>query len=77
MGDLMLLHNEELIDAIFSVVPDVDESDVQILAEKLRYPLSLLNAAGESVKDSSLLTEALGELMRRISGGMEGVASIG
>jgi hypothetical protein len=74
MGNLMLMQNGQLIDAIISIAPGIDEGDAEQLAERLLYPLSLLDEASKSVSGSSVLTEALGELMRRIAGGLEGAA---
>ena len=75
MANDILLPMAELIDVIETVSPQLEGPQADQLAAQLRRPIAAIEAALASVASNPVLFEALGEAMRRIAGGMEGVAA--
>lgn len=71
---IAILPQDELIDLIETVSPDLAPEQAEFLADKLRPALAPLDAALSMLDGNAVLQEAFGELLCRISGGMEGIA---
>ena len=71
---IAILPQDELIDLIETVSPDLAPEHAELLAEKLRPALAPLDAALAVLSGHAVLQEAFGELLCRIGGGMEGIA---
>lgn len=71
---IAILPQHELIDLIETVSPDLTPEHAELLADQLRPVLAPLDAAFSLVAGHPVLHEALGELLCRIGGGMEGIA---
>ena len=71
---IAILPQAELVDLIETVSPDLAPEHAELLAEQLRSVLAPLDAAFNLVAGNAVLHEALGELLCRIGGGMEGIA---
>lgn len=71
---IALLPQQELIDLIESVSPNLPPEHVELLAKQLLPALAPLNAAFAIVANHPVLHEAFGELLYRIGAGMEGIA---
>ncbi|MEV3819080.1 hypothetical protein RI537_23595 [Aeromonas salmonicida] len=71
---IALLPQQELIDLIESVSPNLTPEHTELLAKQLRPALEPLNTAFAIVDNHPVLQEAFGELLCRIGAGMEGIA---
>ena len=71
---IAILPQDELIDLIETVSPDLAPEHAELLAEKLRPALAPLDAALAVLSGHAVLQEAFGELLCRIAAGMEGIA---